>query len=341
VTDALVERLRAAGCVFAEEEAALLTESAGGDELEALVARRVGGEPLEQVLGFVDFCGRRFVLEPGVFVPRQRSALLVEEAVRLGGSVVVDLCCGCGALGLLVADRLGATLHAVDLDPVAVGCARRNGADALLGDLFDPLPTALRGSVDLVLLNAPYVPTRAVAEMPPEAREHEPLLALDGGPDGMAVQRRVLASATDWLAPTGHLLTETSTVQADRLAAAAASIDPAGAARLYATLKPRLEEAYRDLGYPQTPFDRTVERAIVLLLETPIVEDPVRVEPHGAAGYAFAAPELEGLTGAQKQLLRTGADNVRVIQSSLRAIAIALGIPASRLPLARTWREAD
>jgi release factor glutamine methyltransferase len=223
VDPALVDRLRAAGCVFAEEEAALLAGSASGDELEALVVRRIGGEPLEQVLGFVDFCGRRFALEPGVFVPRQRSTLLVEEAVRLGGAVVVDLCCGCGALGLVVGDRLGARLHAVDLDPAAVRCARRNGADALVGDLYDPLPAAVRGTVDLLLLNAPYVPTSAVADLPPEAREHEPLLALDGGPDGMAVQRRALAEAASWLSSGGHLLTETSTVQADRLAAAASS----------------------------------------------------------------------------------------------------------------------
>jgi release factor glutamine methyltransferase len=223
VTDALVERLRAAGCVFAEEEAALLADTAAGEELERLVVRRIGGEPLEHVLGFVEFCGRRFALAPGVFVPRQRSALLVEEAVGLGGSVVVDLCCGCGALGLVVADRLGATLHAVDLDPAAVACARNNGADALLGDLFEPLPRALQGRVDLLLLNAPYVPSSAIAGMPAEAREYEPPLALDGGPDGMAVQRRALEAAADWLAPAGHLLTETSTVQADRLAAVAAS----------------------------------------------------------------------------------------------------------------------
>jgi release factor glutamine methyltransferase len=223
VTDLLVERLRAAGCVFAEEEAALLAEVASGDALEALVVRRVGGEPLEHVLGFVELGGRRFVVEPGVFVPRQRSTLLVDEAVRLGGSVVVDLCCGCGALGLLVADRLGATLHAADLDPAAVRCARANGADAVVGDLFEPLPASARGTVDLLLLNAPYVPTSAVAAMPPEARDHEPRLALDGGPDGLDVQRRVLAEARAWLAPGGHLLTETSTVQADRLAAAASA----------------------------------------------------------------------------------------------------------------------
>lgn len=119
-------------------------------------------------------------------------------------------------------------------------------------------------------------------------------------------------------------------------ASAAASIDPAGAARLYATLKPRIEEAYRDLGVPDTPFDRTLERAIVLLLKTPIVDDPVRTEPQGGVGYGFAAPDVEGLPAAQKQLLRMGPRNVRTIQSTLRAIALALGIPAERLPAPRT-----
>ena len=122
----------------------------------------------------------------------------------------------------------------------------------------------------------------------------------------------------------------------DGLAAAAASIDPAGAARLYATLKPRIEEASRDLGLPDMPFDRTLERAIVLLLKTPIVDDPVRAEPQGGVGYGFAAPDVEALPAAQKQLLRMGPRNVRTIQSSLRAIALALGIPAERLPTPRT-----
>jgi len=120
----------------------------------------------------------------------------------------------------------------------------------------------------------------------------------------------------------------------DGLAAAVASIDPAGAARLYATLKPRIEEASRDLG--DTTFDRTLERAIVLLLKTPIVADPVRAEPQGGVGYGFAAPDVEALPAAQKQLLRMGPRNVRTIQSSLRAIALALGIPAERLPTPRT-----
>jgi hypothetical protein len=116
------------------------------------------------------------------------------------------------------------------------------------------------------------------------------------------------------------------------VAAAAASIDPAGAARLYATLKPRIEEAYRELGAPEQTFDRALEHAIVVLLKTPVVDSPVRVETQGGMGYAFASPELEGLTAPQKQLLRTGPANVRTIQSALRAIAIALGIPEDRLP---------
>ena len=117
----------------------------------------------------------------------------------------------------------------------------------------------------------------------------------------------------------------------DAFAAAAASIDPAGAARLYATLKPRIEDAHRDLG-SSTSLDRTLEQAIVALLKTPVVADPIAVRPEGGTGYAFTDPALEALTPAQKQLLRTGSANVRTIQASLRSIALALGIPAERLP---------
>jgi hypothetical protein len=119
----------------------------------------------------------------------------------------------------------------------------------------------------------------------------------------------------------------------DKVAGAAASIDPAGAARLYATVKPRLEEAYRDLGQPDGQVDRALEQAIVRLLRTPIVERPPRVVPDTRGiGYVFADPELESLSAAQKQLVRMGPENTRTIQQSLRAIAIALGIPQARLP---------
>jgi DUF3014 family protein len=116
------------------------------------------------------------------------------------------------------------------------------------------------------------------------------------------------------------------------VADAVASIDPAGSARLYATLKPRLEEAYRDLGIAEPLFDRTLERAIVLLLKTPVLDQPVAVKPKGL-GYGFADDRLERLAPAQKQLLRMGPQNTRTIQRRLREIGLALGIPSDRLPV--------
>jgi hypothetical protein len=115
------------------------------------------------------------------------------------------------------------------------------------------------------------------------------------------------------------------------VAAAAASIDPDGAARVYATLKPRIEEAYADLGVQPASFDRALEVAIVSLLKTPVVEGQVRLRPKGI-GWGYADPRLEDLTGAQKQLLRAGPRNVQLVQASLRRIALALGIPADHLP---------
>ncbi|PWN03382.1 putative protein N(5)-glutamine methyltransferase [Nocardioides silvaticus] len=228
--DPLVRRLRAAGCVFAEDEAAVLAATADGPELELLVERRVAGEPLEHLVGWADFAGVRVALDPGVFVPRQRTAFLVELAVdRLGaGGVVVDLCCGSGALGLTIAHRHpGVELHAADVDPVAVACARRNlapvGGTVHHGDLDHPLPDRLRGRVDVLVANVPYVPTDAVALMPPESRDHEPRATVDGGADGLDVVRRLAGRAPEWLAPGGHLLVETGTDQAHVAAAAFAT----------------------------------------------------------------------------------------------------------------------
>jgi hypothetical protein len=125
----------------------------------------------------------------------------------------------------------------------------------------------------------------------------------------------------------------------DDIAAAVASVDAGGAARLYATLKPRIADAYRDLGHPDTPVDQALERAVVALLEAPIVQGPIHLHPVKGTGYGFDDPRLESLTDAQKHLLRTGPDNMSVIQGSLRAIALALGMPESRLPAARTIVE--
>jgi release factor glutamine methyltransferase len=259
-----------------------------------MVARRAGGEPLEQVVGWAEFAGLRVFVDPGVFVPRRRSEFLVEVAGLLAGRqgstvprVVVDLCCGTGALGLAVAVKLaraeeavqtvegpqtvdvartieapqtgeaaqtgdvarmvhaagaageaerdadwaaaadvrlgGVELHAADLDPAAVACARRNvspaGGRVYAGDLFTALPDSLRGRIGVLICNAPYVPTTEIAFMPAEARDHEALMALDGGADGLAILRRAAAEAGAWLAPGGVLLVETSERQATAMAA--------------------------------------------------------------------------------------------------------------------------
>ncbi|HWR85140.1 MAG TPA: methyltransferase domain-containing protein, partial [Rhodoglobus sp.] len=138
--DELVLRLRAAGCVFAEDEAALLL--AEGGDVDAMVQRRIAGVPLEHVLGWAEFAGRRYAVDDGVFVPRPRTEALVERAIGLAPhpAHILDLCCGTGAIGLAVLSGTGGTLVGVDLDPTAVANARRNGVPALVGDLYDALP---------------------------------------------------------------------------------------------------------------------------------------------------------------------------------------------------------
>jgi len=245
--DGIVTTLRAAGCVFAAEEAELLASAAtDSGELAEMVAQRVAGCPIEQVVGWAEFCGLRIAVEPGVFVPRRRSEFIVRCAANLSRAgvppVVLDLCCGTGAIGLAVAEALsgagqhgvglhGADLHAADIDPVAVQCARRNVGElghVYQGDLYEPLPQELHGRVGILIVNAPYVPTAEIALMPAEARLHEPRVALDGGPDGVEIHRRVASGAPDWLAPDGCLLIETSDRQAPLTAAAvsAAGLTP-------------------------------------------------------------------------------------------------------------------
>ncbi|MFJ4522047.1 putative protein N(5)-glutamine methyltransferase [Streptomyces sp. NPDC088810] len=219
---ATVSALRAAGCVFAEDEAELILATARTPEEAArMVDRRAAGLPLEQVLGWAGFHGLRVTVEPGVFVPRRRTEFLVDQALAAvpDATVVVDLCCGSGALGVALAAALGeAEVHAADVDPAAVRCARRNlvpfDGRVHEGDLYDALPAGLRGRVGILTANVPYVPTAEVALLPAEARDHEPLVALDGGADGLDVLRRVAAGAPAWLAPGGCLLTETSERQA-------------------------------------------------------------------------------------------------------------------------------
>ncbi|MGH3273293.1 MAG: putative protein N(5)-glutamine methyltransferase [Streptosporangiaceae bacterium] len=222
----IARQLRAAGCVFAEAEAQLLIAAAATSaRLGAMVDRRVAGEPLEHVVGWAEFCGQRVIVAAGVFVPRRRSEFLVSQAAAGGrpGDVVADLCCGSGALGIAVAAALGgADLHAADIDPAAVACAWHNvlpaGGQVYQGDLFAALPGTVRGHIDILLANVPYVPTREIALLPAEARDHESRVALDGGVDGLGVLRRVARDARRWLAPGGRFLTETSERQAARAA---------------------------------------------------------------------------------------------------------------------------
>jgi len=208
-----VATLRAAGCVYAEDEAELLLEADG--VLDDLVARRVAGEPLEWVLGWAEFADLRIEVRPGVFVPRRRTELLAAQAIaRLKpAAVAVELCCGAGAIAAVILEEVPfVEVHAADIDPTAVACARENVPNGNVheGDLYDALPADLRGRVDVLVANTPYVPSDEVALMPPEARDHEPRHTLDGGPDGLDPLRRISGHAQEWLAPGGHLLVEVS-----------------------------------------------------------------------------------------------------------------------------------
>ncbi|MFK8912094.1 putative protein N(5)-glutamine methyltransferase [Streptomyces sp. YS-3] len=258
---AVVTRLRAAGCVFAEDEAELLLSIARTPaELDAMVTRRAEGLPLEHVVGWAEFAGVRVAVDPGVFVPRRRTEFLVEQAAALApaGAVVVDLCCGSGALGVaLVAGLTGAELHAADIDPAAVECARRNvtaaGGRVHRGDLFAALPAGLRGRVDVLLANVPYVPSEEIELLPSEARVHEARVALDGGADGLDVLRRVTAEAALWLRPGGRLLFETGERQ---VPSAVAAVTGGGLTARVATCEERCATvvvATRPAPAPRTP----------------------------------------------------------------------------------------
>jgi release factor glutamine methyltransferase len=224
--DEVVAQLRRAGCVYAEEEAAMLSAAAESDvQLRAMAQRRVDGEPLEYIVGYVDFLEVRVAVDTGTFVPRVRSEYLAALAASMTprGATVLDMCCGVGAIGLVIASRVAdIRLVASDLDAGACSCARTNlapfGGEVFAGDLYDPLPRSLSTGIDVIVANAPYVPTAEIQFMPREARLYESLSALDGGRDGLDLQRRIIAGAPTWLAPQGRLLIETGAHQAERTA---------------------------------------------------------------------------------------------------------------------------
>lgn len=232
-TDELAARLRAAGCVFAEDEARILLDSApDAAGLEALVARREAGEPLEILVGWVAFAGLRLAVAPGVFVPRQRSVRIARAAAGIASAleapIVVEACCGVAPIAAVVAARVpGARLIAVDLDPVAVATARGTlPSDALtiVGSSLAVLPADLLGRVDLIAAVPPYVPESERRLMPHDTFDHEPSAALLGGADGLDVARDLIADAARWLAPGGRILLELHRSQVPAAVAFARSV---------------------------------------------------------------------------------------------------------------------
>jgi release factor glutamine methyltransferase len=220
--EVLTTRLRLAGFVAAEEEAKELTESAHGDSkiLAALVGRRLSGEPLAWITGCADFCGLKIRILPDVYVPRWQSEPLARRAVErlpLRG-VAVDLCTGSGAIAkTLVSQRPDARVVASDLDERAVACARDNGVEVYLGDLFSPLPALLHGRTDVVVGVVPYVPTPQLASLQRDTLTFESTLSYDGGDDGADVLRRVIDECREFLRPGGSLLLELGGDQVDAL----------------------------------------------------------------------------------------------------------------------------
>ena len=206
----------------AEADALLEAANDGAGPVDRLVARRLDGEPLPWITGWVRFCDARVLVDPGVFVPRPQTEALARRAVALlpAGGVAVDLCTGSGAIAVVLrSERPAASVIATDVDPVAVACARRNGVEALVGDLDEPLPPALRERVDVVTAVVPYVPTEELHLLPRDVLAHEPARALDGGPGGTAVLERAARAAARWLRPGGTVLLELGGDQADELSA--------------------------------------------------------------------------------------------------------------------------
>lgn len=216
----MTARLAAAGCIAAGEEAVDLIAAAVDEaHLEALVARRELGEPLAWITGTTAFCQQHVRVLPGVYVPRFQS----EELARLAASVLpphgwaLDLCTGSGAVAVhLQASVPSAFVIGVDIDEASATCARANGVATAVGDLGEAIGGPRR--FDVVTAVAPYVPTSELRLLPADVQRYEPGLALDGGPDGLDVLRRIVVVARRLLRPGGWLVLEIGGVQHQSLA---------------------------------------------------------------------------------------------------------------------------
>jgi hypothetical protein len=259
---------------------------------------------------------------------------LEPQGTRRGVWIATGLCIGAGALAAyLIYGRRPPALAPAKAVQVSEQPVRPLGSDAELIDV-PPLPESDPVVRELVRKITSH--PRALAWLATNGLIRNFTLVVSNVVDGTtpANHLRVLRPSSPFqvVERNGQLFIDSRSYERyDGIAAAAASIDPEGASRVYGTLKPRIEEAYGELGLQPASFDRALERAIVVLLQTPVLDGPVRVEPKGI-GYRYADPDLERLTPPQKQLLRTGPRNVRVIQSALRQLALALGIPSDRLP---------
>lgn len=220
----VVDSLARGGFVSPDAEADVLVAAAeeGVGQLDQLVRRRLGGEPLAWITGSIRFCGTSIRVRPGVFVPRPHTETLAIRGSALlpDDGVCVDLCTGSGAVAVAVMTaHPGATVVGTDIDPVAVACARENGVDARLGDLDEPLPHSLPGRVDVMTAVVPYVPTEALHLLPRDVLAHEPRHALDGGDGGTAMLVRAAEAAARLVRPGGSVLLELGGTQADPVAA--------------------------------------------------------------------------------------------------------------------------
>jgi release factor glutamine methyltransferase len=220
---AVEQALAAAGCITPRDEADALLHAAGDDAgaLASMLERRIEGEPLPWITGTISFCGLEVRVTPGVYVPRWQTEPLARMAASLmpPDGVAVDLCTGSGAVAMVLAAAApAARVIATDIDPVAVACARRNGVDARVGRLDQPLPASLGGTADVLTAVPPYVPTDQLRFLPRDVQGHEPRSALDGGPDGTEVLAEIVRRSPRWLRPGGFLVLELGGDQADVVA---------------------------------------------------------------------------------------------------------------------------
>ena len=209
-----------------------------------LVRQRAEGCPLPYLTGRAEFYGLEFHVTPDVLIPRPETETLVDLALAARPRSVVDVGTGSGCIAVALAVHLPqATVYAIDISPAALAVAQENVerygvADRVIlmvGDVLGPRP----GPVDLVVSNPPYIPTGECGSLPLSVREYEPCLALDGGPDGLNIIRRLLAQAPAVLRPGGKLLIEIGAEQGEDAVNLARTFYPKATVRVHPDLAGR------------------------------------------------------------------------------------------------------